>query len=241
MRQLLWFLPVILLIASAFALKKATHIKPKESFFTEVPEPSDICNHPNNSNYFMVSDNGFLFEVDENGKIIRKADFEGFDCEGVHADENFVYVVEEMVRKIRVFDLNTLELVRTVHLPYQGGRNKGYEAITFNKAKNKMVILTEKDPIYLFELNEDLSIYNEILLDGIARDISAATYHEDHLWLLSDEDRTVFKLNPNNYKVLGAWKFPIINPEGLVFNKKGQMVIVSDDMEKFFIFETPLP
>ena len=104
-----------------------------------------------------------------------------------------------------------------------------------------MVILTEKDPIYLFELNEDLSIYNEILLDGIARDISAATYHEDHLWLLSDEDRTVFKLNPNNYKVLGAWKFPIINPEGLVFNKKGQMVIVSDDMEKFFIFETPLP
>jgi len=233
----LCFLILFSLISIADNKEKIKKISPKNKFHTEVREPSDICLNPQNDNYFVVSDNGFLHEVDEQGKIVRTADFEGFDCEGVFADQEFVYVVEEMVRKIRVFDIANLTLQRTVILPYQGGRNKAYEAITFNEKKGHMIIITEKDPIYLFELDDKLNFYNEIHLGGIARDISAATFYQDRLFLLSDEDREIIEVNPENYEVLNRWKLPIINPEGVVFNKKDELIIISDDMEKFFVFD----
>lgn len=227
-------LGIILLSLEKSKIKK---IKPINKFYTEVQEPSDICIHPSNFNYFVVSDNGFLHEVDTLGKIIRTADFEGFDCEGVFADEKFVYVVEEMVRKVRVFDIETLQLKRTVVLPYQGGRNKAYESITFNEKKGHMIIITEKDPIYLYELDKNLNFYNEVHLGNIARDISATTFHDGKLYFLSDEDREIIQVNPENYAVINRWKLPIINPEGMAFNKKGELIILSDDMEKFFIFD----
>jgi len=239
---LIAFIYLLLFTISCFFISftlqkdKAEKIKPYKKFHTQVKEPSDICVNPKNENFFVVSDNGFLHEVDTLGKIIRTADFEGYDCEGVYADENFVYVVEEMVRKIRVFDIATLELKRTVVLPYQGGRNKAYEAITFNNKKGHMIIITEKDPIYLYELDENLNFYNEIHLGNIARDISATTFYDDRLFFLSDEDREIIEVRPDDYSVKKRWKLPIINPEGLVFTKKGELIVLSDDMEKFFFF-----
>jgi uncharacterized protein YjiK len=234
------FLVLPILFICCNQLNAQTKIKPLKSFHTEVKEPSDIALHPTKDTYFVVSDNGFLHEVDSLGKILRTADFEGFDTEGVWAKDGFVYVVEEMVRKIRVFAIDDLTLVRTVTVPYQGGRNKAYEAITFNPVRNRFILITEKDPVYLFELDENLTVQNEIELKKIARDISAATFHNGFLWLLSDEDREIIQMNPQTYEVIQRWVIPVNNPEGIVFNRKGELIIVSDDMEKFYFFDAQI-
>jgi uncharacterized protein YjiK len=227
------------LLAVLLAFVSPPKLKPISYVHVDVPEPSDIAVNPLKPNsYFVVSDDGFLFEIDGNGKIIRKADFTGIDCEGVHADSNFVYVVEEFTRKIRVFDIHTFELKQTRVFPYGGGRNKAYESITYNPVRSSFVMLTEKDPIYLLELDDDLRLVNEHYLEGIARDISAATFYDDHLWLLSDEDMHVIKLNPQTYKEVARWYIPVINPEGICFDN-GQMLIVSDDMERLYRFPIP--
>lgn len=232
-------LAYILVFVGLFANAQGP-IKPTHKIKTEVSEPSDICLNPQNkSNFFIVSDNGYLHEIDNNGKIIRTADYRGIDTEAVYAKDNFVYVVQEFARKINVFENSTFKQIKTVNLPYGGGRNKGYEAFTFNEASNKFVIITEKDPIYLFELDENLHLVNEINLSHISRDISAATYYNNFLWLLSDEDRTVFKLNPTNYQVINKWVLPIINPEGISFNDDGKLVIVSDDRKMIYFFNNP--
>ena len=80
---------------------------------------------------------------------------------------------------------------------------------------------------------------NEIDLSKISRDISAATFYKDHLWLLGDEDMTVYKLNPKNYQVLNSLKLPVVNPEGLTFDTNGNLLILSDDMQLLYYFKNP--
>lgn len=204
----------------------------------KVHEPSDVCSAPGNSNLFMVSDDGNLFETDGQGKIIRKASFEGIDFEAVHVNETTVFVVDETLRKIRVFDRQTLSLVKTINVPYSGGRNKGFESITYNESKKCFVLVTESDPIYIIEYNEAFQQINELRFEG-AKDISSARWHNNKLWLLSDEEMTVFQLNPENYSVEKSYKIPVLNPEGLCFNGNNEMLITSDDLEKLYFFKAP--
>lgn len=230
------FLLLILFTMSVMAQNKSK-IKPTSSFKTEVTEPSDICINPlNTDNFYIVSDNGYLYETDKEGKILRTANFYGIDTEAVFAKDDKVYVVQEFSRKITVLDAKNLEVIKNKRVDYGGGRNKAFEAFTFNEAKNVFIVITEKDPIVLFELDENLNVVNELDLKTIARDISAATYHDNFLYLLSDEDRTVFKLDPTSYKILEEMIVPIINPEGIAFDKNNNLVIASDDLKKIFYF-----
>lgn len=217
--------------------QKNIKIKPVNKLKLEIPEPSDIALSFAGDSFFIVSDKGKLFETDLNGKIIRKGDtYFGLDCEGVFADKNYVYVVEEFSRRISVLSVKDLSLVKAVSIPYHGARNKSYEAITYNLTKNKFLLFTEKDPTLLLELDDNLNKVSEINISALARDISGATYYDGFVWLLSDEDQKVIKLDANNYKVLGEWKIPVLNPEGIAFTKEGKLVIVSDVMQMMFHF-----
>ncbi len=238
MKIQLLLLPAIL-CAMSVAAQKAAHLKPERVVSLDIPEPSDISVTPDGKSYFIVSDNGLLFETDTEGKVIRKADYTGMDDEAVYADENNVYAIEEATRKIKIFDRATLKLKRTVNLPYAGGRNKAYESFTFNKTTNRYIAITEKDPSWLYELDLDFKVVNEVNISKIARDFSSATFHDGALWLLSDEDRTVFKLDPVSFEVKASWIIPIINPEGIAFDHEGHMLIQSDDMKRLYFFKNP--
>jgi len=214
-------------------------LEPIEKIGIQVPEPSDIAYSASRKSLFVVSDNGYLFETNLKGTILRKADYKGLDNEGVYVTEDHVYAVEEFTRKIKTFSLPDLILEKTVKIPYNGGRNKGYEGLTYNKAKGVFSLFVEKDPLYVYELNEKLERINEINLGDLARDISAATYYDNHLWVLSDEDRTIFKLNPNDYSVLAKWKIPVLNAEGITFLPDGNLIVASDALERLYYFNNP--
>ncbi|WP_184808091.1 SdiA-regulated domain-containing protein [Epilithonimonas hominis] len=206
----------------------------------EVTEPSDIVLNPDNpEHFFMVSDNGFVHETDLQGKITKTFPFEGIDIEAVYADNNYVYAVEEFTRKIRIFDKNSGELTRTAHIPYNGGRNKAYEAFVYNPDKEVFLLITEKDPIYIFELDKNFNKINEYNISKMAGDISAATYYNGNIWLLSDEDRMVFKLDPKTYNVMAKFEVPVYNPEGITFGKDGTLYILSDNLQRLYTFDNP--
>ena len=70
-------------------------------------------------------------------------------------------------------------------------------------------------------------------------DMSSACYYNHKLWLLSDEDHTVFKMNPDDYTIEKKFSVPVYNPEGICFDEDGTMRIVSDDMHRLFVFPNP--
>ncbi len=216
--------------------QKSTKVKPNQWISTKIPEPSDICMDPKTANFFVVSDDGILYETDQSGKINRKVVEEDADFEAVYVDDNWVYAVNEKHRKVCIYDRLSLKKIRTLTVPYGGGRNRGFEALTFNSSTKKFILITEKDPITLFELDSNFQITNQIDLSKIARDISAASFYNDAIWLLSDEDRTVFKLDPISYEIKAKWQLPVINPEGLAFDQAGNVLITCDDMQRIYYF-----
>ena len=233
----LYILFYVLLLGVPLTAQKTIKLKPIAKHSIQVPEPSDFCLSADGNSLFVVSDDGFVFETDLEGKVIRKADYKGYDCEGIWLKDGLLYVVEEMTRKIAIIETTHFKEIRKVHLPYGGGRNKGYEAITYNEQKGRFLLLTEKDPIYLFELDDQLNIQNEYNLTGLARDISAATWYNGKLYLLSDEDMQIIQLDPENYQVIQRWYVPVINPEGILFKSDQEVWILSDDMQQFFVFK----
>jgi uncharacterized protein YjiK len=230
------FLLVFVLLALHSIGQKNSKIKPTRWIATQVPEPSDICYNSKTDTFFVVSDDGILFETNIAGDILRKMPEANCDYEAVYADDNFVYAVDETHRTIHLYNPTTLKCSRIVNVPYQGGRNAGYEAFTYNKNNNAFILVSEKNPITLFELDANFNIKNQFDLSIIARDISSASFHNDFLWLLSDEDRTVLKLNPITYEVLEKRLLPVINPEGFAFDKDSNLVITCDDMQRIYYF-----
>lgn len=233
------FTGLMLFAMDASAQRQCVRLKPVKSVSLSVPEPSDICYNPVSDTFFIVSDDGILSETGHDGKTIRKINQTDTDFEAVYCDDHAVYAVDETHRNIWQYDLITLKPIRTLNIPYSGGRNRGYEAFTANKTKNLHLIFTEKNPAWLFELDNDFKIVNQVDISGLAADIAAATYHGKFLWLLSDEDMAVLKLDPITYEVVGKWKLPLINPEGIAFDKDGRMLITCDDMQRLYYFDNP--
>lgn len=227
------------LLALTCMAQKTNRLKPVKWISTAIPEPSDIAYSTLSGSFFVISDNGILFETDAEGKILRKITEANTDFEAVYADSTFVYAVDETHRNIHRYDRTSFKHIGLTNLPYQGGRNAGYEAFTFNPVSRTFVLITEKNPVTLFELDTKFSIKNQTDLSAIARDISAATYHDNFLWLLSDEDRTIFKLDPISFEVRGKWLLPVINPEGLAFDHNGNLLITCDDMQRIYYFINP--
>jgi len=235
----LWLLVPMGLVAQR--IPKPVKLKPLSSVGIQVHEPSDIAFGRDRNSFFVVSDNGYLAETDLEGKLLRKAAHTGYDFEGVLFHGGEVFVVDEMSRRVHVYDAESLTHQRTHQVPYSGGRNKSYESIVYNPVKGKFILITEKEPVYIFELDSLFRKENEIEWKWKVGDISSATFHDGHLWLLSDEDRLVMRCDPKTYEVKATYLLPVINPEGFAFISADTFVVVSDDMERMYRFKIPAP
>jgi uncharacterized protein YjiK len=91
-------------------------------------------------------------------------------------------------------------------------------------------------PAVIIELNEQLQVINE-MRPKVMWELSAVTYHDNFLWLLSDEGHKVMKVNPDNYEIVEQWNVPVVNPEGISFDANGNLLIVSDDLGKLYKFK----
>jgi uncharacterized protein YjiK len=225
-------------LALAFSGGK-NNLKSSSHKSVKIPEPSDVCYSASGNSLYIVSDNGYLFETDTVGNVLRQSAFTGYDFEGVCIKGSDVYVADEQSRKVHRLDAATLSLKRTYSVPYGGAMNKGYESITWNATTNKFILVTEKEPTKIIECDSAFNILNDVTIN-IAADISACTWYNNALWLLSDEDSKIIKLDPVSYKALQSWNLNILNPEGLAINKNGVPLVAADDLRRLYFFNQKL-
>jgi len=134
-----------------------------------------------------------------------------------------------------VLDEKDFKLKRSLYLTFMGPRNKGFEGLTYLPSDKKFIAVTEK-PVMIFELNEQLQVINQLLPKQFS-ELSAVTYHDNYLWMLSDEKHEVLQVNPSDYSIIKHFNVPVNNPEGICFDANGDLVILSDDMSELFKFK----
>lgn len=203
----------------------------------KVPEPSDVACDAATGKLYIVSDNGILFETDAAGTILRKAKETGWDYEGVEVKGDYVYASDESARKVYRYSKATLTIDRTYSIPYAGARNAGFESIAWNETKHCFILVSEKNPTTIFELDEDFRIINQYPFKA-ARDVSSARWYGGSMYLLSDEDEAILRCDPNTYAVQEKFNIGILNPEGLAFDKDGRVLIAADDLQRLYFFHT---
>lgn len=212
-------------------------IKYSSKFPVSVPEPSDVVFDKETHHLFIPSDNGILYECDSLGRVIRKAETLGWDFEGVEIKGNSVYVSDESSRKIYKYNKKDLTIETVYSVPYHGGRNEGFESITYNENKKCFVLISEKNPVSIIELNDNFEIINQQIFKA-SRDISSARWFNGQMYLLSDEDRCILQCDPYTYKVNHVFQIDVINPEGISFDNSGNVLIAADDIQYLYYFNS---
>lgn len=214
-------------------------LNPASHHAIRVLEPSDLVEDPASGHLFIVSDKGLLWECDAAGATIRRALQKGTDFEGIDLRNDTLFVSDETERRVYLYGAKTLDFIGSVSVPYSGGRNAGYESITWNGYKNCFLLITEKDPVIIQECDAQLRYTSQTQFHG-ARDISGARYAAGYLWLLSDEDHCILRCNPATYAVEQRISIPVLNPEGIAFTANGrQLLIAADDLQQLFYFPMP--
>lgn len=232
---------MVLLVPGHLLGQRVVRLQPASDIKVKVAEPSDIVLIPgsNPARFYVVSDNGYVAEMNNDGTIRRRTDEFAFDLEAVLLHDGELLVVDERTRRVLWLDTTDLSVKRRLTVPYGGGRNKGYEALAWNPVKERYLLITERNPVYIIELDREFRTLNESDFDHSIRDISSATWHNGHFWLLSDMDRLILKCDPNSYRILDRWEIPVINPEGFAFDASGILHVVSDDRQRIYTFQIP--
>lgn len=209
-----------------------------DEFDININEPSDNCYDALNEVFWMVSDNGFVFNTDLKGNILLKKEIiPKADFEAILKIQETILVVDEKERKIHFLD-EKLNLKRTIYLPEDGAENAGYEGLTYIPEAKTFILAVEKNPCKLKFYDENFNFKKEKIMNGIS-DISALCLRNENLFLLSDEDQSIYKLNSKSFDILEKWHLPVQNPEGITF-VENFIYIVSDDLNKLYQFEIPL-
>ncbi len=200
-----------------------------------IPEPSGIAFDSTTSHCFIVSDHGKLFECDHDGNILRKAQNEGIDFEGVEVKDSFIYVSDEAPRMIYKYRKSDLSLTKQYSVSWDGAMNKAFESITYNYSKKRFIMVSQS-PVNIIEYNEDFKELNRYPFHK-ARSISEARWYGSYIYLLSALDETIYKCNPLTYEVKESYKINVFNAEGLAFDKVGNVIVTSDDFQRIYFFK----
>ena len=130
--------------------------------------------------------------------------------------------------------------IRRVNLNISGEPNKGIEGITYSLKMKKFFVVNEKEPRALFLVDEVGNIVNEYDRN-FAKDFSGIFDDEtrENLWIISDENSEIFLCTVEG-DLLKRYKFAIEQVEGVAIdNNDSLLYLVSDPLQKLYIFKLP--
>lgn len=183
---------------------------------------------------YILGDSGQLLISEDDTSSFFSLDFE--DSEGIYVGDEHIFVTEERSRKVVVLEKFTLKKIAEKYIPFSGRLNRGFEGITYNTNTNEFLVITEENPCQIIRLDKDFNTiaYHDLQIS----EASDLAFFKNDIWVISDVNATIYKLDSNNFNVKKSWAIDVLNPEGITFSEN-QMIVVSDNLEKIYYYEIP--
>ncbi|HEX5061531.1 MAG TPA: SdiA-regulated domain-containing protein [Kofleriaceae bacterium] len=201
----------------------------------DMDEPSDLVQV--DGKLYSVSDrHSKIYRVKPNGDADVHMNVDGTDLEaiGFDPDRGEFLIADETKSKIWTIDAAG-DRHDAIELDNADDGNSGIEGIVV-AGNGHLYAVKEKDPARIYELDADGTLLASKKIE-LADDLSAITYNadDDHLYVLSDEDRSLFRLD-KHWNADRAWKLPVDHPEGVAFDGT-TLYVVSDGDHRIYTFE----
>ncbi len=219
----------------------------KSNEIAKIPEASGICFSQKSKTLFVAHDEGKVFEIDKNGKILRERRLGKYDLEGVACDDikgellfavegkDNILVVGQKNLKIR----NYINIKRVYHdkmILKKDRKNKGLEGIAIVGdalflSNQSDVFLPKKNPSLLIKVEKSnkKKVTISKLFEHGHKDISGLTYHDKYLYMVSDTEDLLLKYSLDEKKVVFTAKLPAFAQEGVAFDDEGYIYFADDN------------
>ena len=193
----------------------------------KIPEASGICKKDNK--FYVANDEGKIYIV-KNNKIIKKVKFKGYDFEGIHCGDKYLFLAVENKSEILKVDykFNIKGEIKLKITNYS--KSKGIEGIA-KKGDKFYISIQNKKSIFVFDKKGNLI---DKLKVGI-KDISGLDIKGDILYFVSDKNDKLYFYDLKLKKVIKKINLPKIATEGIVKTKTGFYLANDDgDIRKLF-------
>ena len=219
----------------------------KSNVIAKIPEASGICFSPKSETLFVVSDKGVLYEIAKKGKILQKHRIGKYDLEGVACDDKHdrLLLVDEGKDNLLIINRHNFKLTKKLNIKrdYKGemllkkDKHHGLEGVTIYHDRvllvnQSSVKYPDIDPSIIVQIDANASrakVPIEKIYNPHKKDIAGLCYHDNYLYMVSDNKDNLIKYDLITQKVISKVKLPIFAQEGVAFDDEGYIYFADDD------------
>ncbi|RXK13298.1 hypothetical protein CP965_05710 [Halarcobacter mediterraneus] len=234
-----YFLLIILLIFST------KNLFAKEKIIAKIPEASGIVYSQKSNTLFVVNDEGSIYEITLEGRLLREKKLGDFDLEAITIDEenNRLLVANEKKDEIIILNLKKFSIIKQMKIKgkYKGNKiikkgKDGIEGLTLYKNKiyasnqsNKPYPKEDSSVIVILDYKDKKKLEIKDIIDHGYKDIAGLCFYKDYLYLVSDKGNLLIKYDIKLKKVIKEYKLSKkYAQEGITFDKHNNLYIADD-------------
>jgi len=218
----------------------------KESVIAEIPEASGISYSEISDTLFVVNDEGAVYELSKQGKILREKKVGDYDFEGIVVDDanNLLLIAVEGQDDIFVLSKADMTIQKEISIKrtFDGVKvlKKGADGLEgLALYKNELYASNQSNKRYpksdasvIVVIDYDLSKTKQTIkriIDHGFNDIAGLTFYKNTLVMVSDEDAMLIQYDIKNNKTINKVKLSKkYAQEGIAFDNKGNLFIADD-------------
>jgi len=217
-----------------------------DNVLVHIPEASGICYAKNTNSLFVANDEGTVFEISTDGKIIRKKRLGHYDLEGVACDseKSKLYFAVEGADNILIVNQKTLTIQQEINIKrkfkkvtvLKKDKKSGLEGITItpngiylsNQSNKKWPKDDCSVVIRVDKIKKKKTAIKKIIDHGF-QDISGLSFHNGYLYMVSDEQNILIKYDLENKKTISTKNLQNMAYEGVTFDDSDSIYFADDN------------
>ena len=220
----------------------------KEQIIANIKEASGITFSKKSHSFFVVSDEGMLYELSLKGDILRSKQIGSYDFEGITIDEtnDLLILLIEGIDNILILDKRTFKINKQISIKrkykqktiLKKNKKRGLEGIVL--IKNKLYLSNQSYKPYPssnssvivivdYNLNKNKLKIKNIINHGMI-DIAGLTFHNNFLYMISDTKNLLIKYDFKNKTIKIIKKLnKKYAQEGIAFDNNDNLYIADDN------------